>query len=138
MFWQRFYGRCVERVVKPVAQIAVGEEVEPKHGGQVGERPPGLRQVVKPLEHEQGEQGCPNLDAQRVVAGADEALDLQVLFERFEEEFDLPTLFVDVGDGRSAEVEVVGEQYDFPFVVRVSHDDAPQLMRTLVLRLGTG
>ena len=55
--------------------MTVGKEVEAQHGGKIGERPPRCREVVQPLEQEQGEQGCPNLDAQRVLRRADEALD---------------------------------------------------------------
>ena len=78
MLWQGFYWRCVEWVVKPVAEVAVGKEVESQHGGKIGERPPRFRHVVKPLEQEQGEQGCPNLDAQRVLSRADETLEMVV------------------------------------------------------------
>ena len=85
-------------------QIAIGKQVEAQHGGEIGERPVGLREVVKPLEQEDGNQGCPNLDVERVLGGADEALDFKVLLERLEEQLDLPTVLVDVGEGRRPEV----------------------------------
>jgi len=48
------------------------------------ERPTTLGQITKPAEQEHGDQGCPNLDAQLVIAGADEGLDRQVLIQSFE------------------------------------------------------
>lgn len=60
---------------------------------------------MKPLEQEHGNQGCPNLDAEGVFAGAHESLDLEILFESFEEEFDLPAILVDGGDGGGAKLQ---------------------------------
>ena len=54
----------------------------------------GFGKVMQPLEQQHGDQGCPNLDVQRIFGGAHEALDLEVLLQRFEEQFDLPTLLV--------------------------------------------
>jgi len=51
------------------------------------------------LEQQQGDQGGPDLDLQGVGAGAHEGSDAQVLLERLEEQFDLPALAVDGGDG---------------------------------------
>ena len=39
---------------------------------------------MKPFEQEQGDQGCPNLDAEGVFAGADEGLYGEILFQGFE------------------------------------------------------
>jgi hypothetical protein len=41
--------------------------------------------VVQPFQQQDCEQGCPNLDAQRVLAGAHEALYFEILLESFEE-----------------------------------------------------
>jgi len=46
--------------------------------------------MVQPLDHQQGNQGCPNLDAKGVLALSYEGFDLQVLLQRLEEELDLP------------------------------------------------
>jgi len=45
---------------------------------------------MQPFQQKQGDQGCPNLDAQSVLAGADKSLHSQVLLERLENNFDLP------------------------------------------------
>ena len=75
----RFERWGVERVVGPVAQVAVGEQVQAQLGCKVAQRPIGFGKVMEPLEEKQGYQGCPNLNAQGVLAGADEAFDLEVL-----------------------------------------------------------
>ena len=77
-------GRCVEWVVEPVTQVAIGKEVEPEHGGEIGQGPARLREVMQPLKQEQGEQGCPNLDAERILTGSHECFNLQILLERLE------------------------------------------------------
>jgi len=48
-------------------QIAIGKQVEAEHGRKIGERPVGLGEVVKPLEQQDGNQGCPNLDVESVL-----------------------------------------------------------------------
>jgi hypothetical protein len=60
--------------VEPLGQLAVGEQVQPQHGGQIGQGPVGLGEVMQPFQEEQGDQGCPNLDAECVLAGANEGL----------------------------------------------------------------
>ena len=57
---------------------------------------------MKPFEQEQGDQGCPNLDAEGVFAGADEGLHGEVLFQGFEEQFDFPAVLKDGGNGGGA------------------------------------
>ena len=61
---------------------------------------------MHPLEEQDGDEGCPNLNAQRVFAGADEGFHLEVLLERLEEEFDLPALLVDRGNSSGTEGQV--------------------------------
>lgn len=51
--------------------------------------------MMKPLEHEHGNEGCPNLDPKRVLARSDKRLYLQVLFQRLEEQLNLPAVLVD-------------------------------------------
>src|ERR1039458_4900856 len=111
--------------MKPVAQISIGKQVQAQHGSEIGERPVSLREVVEPLE-QQGDQGCPNLDMEGVLSGTDKALDFKVLLECFEEQLDLPTVLVDVGDGGRPEVEVIGHEHDLALLDRVPDDDAAQ------------
>ena len=41
--------------------------------------------MVQPFQQQDRDQGCPNLDAQSVFAGAHEALHFEVLLERLEQ-----------------------------------------------------
>ena len=81
------------------------------------------------LEQQQGNQGCPNLNAQYVFADTDKGLNLQVLFERLEKYLYLPTIFVDGGNGAGAKFEVVGQKNDFPLVSLVPDNHATKEMR---------
>jgi len=54
---------------------------------------------MQPFQQQQRDQGCPNLDAECVLAGADKGLHGQVLLQGFEEQFDFPALFVNGRDG---------------------------------------
>lgn len=117
--------------VEPIEQVAIGEQIEPQHRGQVRERPAGAREVVEPAQEEHGQERRPDLDAQGVFARSDEGLDLQVLFERLEEQFDLPAVLVDSREGGGGEFEMIGQENDFALILFVPYDDPAQAMRTL-------
>lgn len=55
--------------------------------------------LLEILEQQHGDQCYSNLDAHSVGGGSHEGLDFEVLLKGLEEELDLPTLFVDCGDG---------------------------------------
>ena len=55
---------------------------------------PGVRQS----QQQERDQRDGDLNAHRVLGGADEALDLQTLLDPAEEQLDLPALLVDLGD----------------------------------------
>src|ERR1700733_14704112 len=130
--------RRLEGAIEPVAQMAVSKEVQAQEGGQIGERPLGLGEMVQPLQQQDGDEGCPNLDAQSVFTGTHEALQLEILFERLEKEFDFPAVLVDGGNGSSAEGEQVSQQHDLPFVQRIPNRYPPQKARAILLRLDAG
>ena len=72
------------------------------------------RGKVEPLlddsdEHASGD-GDPDLGLDRVLRGAEERLDPQMLLDPFEEQFDLPPLTVELGDRQCRQGEVVGEE----------------------------
>ena len=84
LFGLRKYRRSFEWIVQPTPQITVSKQVESQHRGQIGQRPFRLRQMVQPFQQQHGDQGCPNLDAERVLARAHETLHLQILLQRLE------------------------------------------------------
>ena len=51
----------------------------------------------------------PYLREYGILGSAEERLDLEMLLDPFEEELDLPAVFVDEGDIESGKLEVVGE-----------------------------
>src|SRR5215470_6248228 len=91
-----------------------------------------------PFQQQQCDQGCPNLDAKRVLADADKGFYRQVLFENLEKQLYFPPLLVNRNDGDEAELEQVGEQYDLPLVVCVPNYDATQRTKTVELNLHAG
>src|SRR5580704_11201184 len=93
---------------------------------------------MQPFEQQEGDQGCPNLDAQGVFAGADEGLHSEILLQRLEKQLDLPALFVDGGNRGGAEFQQVGEQDDFPLVVGIPNYDAAQRAGTVGQGLNAG
>ena len=88
----RDYWRCPEGIVEPLHQAPVRKEIQADHGRKIGQGPCGPGQVVEPPQEKQGDEGCPNLGSQGVLAGPDEGLDLQILLERLEEQFDFPLM----------------------------------------------
>lgn len=73
------------------------------------ECPGAARFELEVFDQEQCDERGPDLDVHRIRAGAYKGLYPQVLFERLEEQFDLPTLLVDSCDGRSRQVHQVGQ-----------------------------
>ena len=68
----------------------------------------------------------PDLGARGVFSCAKKRFDAQVLFDPFEEEFDLPAALVNSGNGKGGEIEVVCEK-DQPFSgFGIDITDAPQ------------
>ena len=65
---------------------------------------------MEPLNYQQRYHGCPNLDAKGILTGPYEGFDLQVLLERLEEEFDIPSLLIDGRYGARTEIKMIGEK----------------------------
>ena len=67
----------------------------------------------------------PDLRFDRVLAGAKEGLDSQMLLDPFEEQFDLPSLPIKIADQLGLEGEVVGQKAD-AFACLVARNNAAQ------------
>ena len=85
------------------------------HEGGEGERgfdgaPVGLGEV----EQQVSDRGDGALDADRILAGAEEVFDLEVLLDPFEEQLEGPAPLVEVGDVPGRGLEVVGEDAAAP------------------------
>jgi hypothetical protein len=92
----------------------------------------GLWQAPRPepeeLQKQDRDQCCPNLNEQRVLAGADKSLDLQVLLDRLKKYLDLPSVLIDGRHGRCSELQVVCEKDDSSVVLLIPNLDATQTM----------
>ena len=77
--------------------------------------------------HEQvNGDGDPHLDTHGVLRSAVEGLDSQMLFDPFEEEFDVPTATVKLGDLQRRFGEIVCEKYIPLFGFRIAKTDSAQ------------
>jgi hypothetical protein len=97
-------------LIDPGEQIAVDEQLLAQQGGEIGQAPAEAGAQLQVLEQEQCDERGPDLNLQSVGAGADEGFDAEVLLERFEEQFDLPALAIDGGNGGSGKAAVIGEE----------------------------
>ena len=61
-----------------------------------------------------------------VLGGTKEGFDAQVLFDPFEEQFDLPAIPVEFGDGECGQGKVVGEEVEGGLRLWVTVFDAAQ------------
>lgn len=75
-----------------------------------------------------GRHGAPNLRLDGVLAVAQEPLDAQVLLDPFEEQFDLPTVFVKGGYLQWRQYKVVGQKHERLARFGVFEPYAPQVL----------
>jgi hypothetical protein len=69
-----------------------------------------MQTVFQNRDEQVNGDGAPDLSAHRVGRGAVKGFDAQMLFDPFEEEFDLPAAAVELGDGQGWNGEVVGQK----------------------------
>jgi len=72
--------------------------------------------------------GAPDLRFHRILAGADETLDAQMLLDPLEEQLDLPTALVQRGNGQCGQGGVVGQEHQRLARLRIFETDAAQLL----------
>lgn len=90
------------------------------------------------LDKQQRDQGCPNLDAQRVFACTYEGFDLQVLFDGLEKQLDFPAVFVNRGNGGGSEFQMICQQDKLPFVDIVPYHNSAEKGGAFFLSLHAG
>lgn len=76
----------------------MGEEIYAQECDEIGQTPAETGGQLQILQQHR-DQCRPKLGLDRIRRGANEGLDLQILLERLEEQFDLPAILVDCGDG---------------------------------------
>ena len=119
-------GRGLKRLIDPGEQIAVDKQLLAQQSGEIGQAPAEACTQLQVLEQEQCDQGGPDLNLQCIGAGADESFDAEVLFERLEEQFDLPALTVDSGDSGGGKAAMIGEKHQGALLRFVPDLDAAQ------------
>src|SRR4030042_1612148 len=92
--------------------------------------------MMKVLQEQQGNQGCPNLNAKSILGGSDESFYLEVLFEGLEEHLNLPSVFINGGDGGGAKSQVIGQKNDFAVIHFVPRYHAPEKTGAFDVGLG--
>lgn len=78
--------------------------------------------MLKAQKH-QGDQISTDLKPQGVFANAEDIIDLQVMFDLYDEDLDLPALPVSIGNHGGAQVLVVNQQHNLSFVFEIPHHD---------------
>ena len=91
--------------------------------------------VLNDSDETVGDDGNMDLNTYRIVGLSPERLDLEVLLDPFEEQFDLPPVFIKEGDVLCSEIEVVRIVSECAMQVRSIVDDAPDLARILLFVL---
>src|SRR4030066_266114 len=82
------------------------------------------------------DDGHPDLGLHGVGRSAVEGLDPQMPLDPFEEQFHLPPLLVDIGNGLRRDGEQVGQKHKAPMVLSVVESDAAQRLRVILSGLG--
>lgn len=89
----------------------MGEEIHSQQRHQIGQAPAEARGHLQVSQQEHRNQRRPDLGLHGIGRGAHERLDLQVLFEGFEEQFNLPPIFIDGGNRTGSQAVVIGEEH---------------------------
>src|SRR5437667_9308067 len=97
-------------LVQPRPEIAIDKEIHAQQRDEIRQRPTEGGFELEVLYQQQRDQGRPDLNVQRVARRAHERLHAEVLFQGLEEEFDLPTIFVDPSNGGGAPVDLIGQK----------------------------
>ena len=88
------------------------------------------------VRHQQIVDQCdPDLRSDGVFAGSEEALDLEILLDPLEKEFDLPAALVNRGNSRSSKIEIVGNEAIGLLRLLVQKLHQPEFARELFHRL---
>ncbi len=115
----------------------MGKEIHPKQGHQIRKRPGEFGPKLEKFKDQHGNQCCPNLNLDGIGASSDKGLDLKVLLQMLEEDFNLPTVFVNGRYGAGSQVEVVRQEDQDLSRIRVLHFDPSQRIGAFLDGLGT-
>ena len=89
-------------------EVGVSEQVLPDQVAKVGEGPLALCPFEDDPVKQMGDQAGPDLDFNCIDVVAEKVFQGEILFQSFENHFDLPSSFVDIGDFGGGEEEDIG------------------------------
>jgi hypothetical protein len=120
----------MKRAVEPFPEIPISQQVHPHHCRQIREAPIVSGSHHQIFQQQHGDQRDPDLRLNGVLAGSHKRSNAQDLLECLEEQFDLPTVFIDFTDGRSRPHQVIGQQNNSTFLLFIPDNDPAQSKRT--------
>ena len=77
------------------------KEIHPQESHQIRKRPSESRADLEVSKQKHGNQCCPNLGFHSIRTRTHKGFDLEVLFQIFKEDLNLPAFFINGGDGGS-------------------------------------
>jgi len=117
-------GRTLERCVDSFPEVTIGKQIEAQHSHEIRHRPGKDGSQFENLQEQYGDECGPELHMKCIHAGPPEGLDSQILFDRLEEDLDLPPVFIDGRDGGAAKGQVIGQENDGVLVLFIPHFNA--------------
>ena len=96
---------------------------------------PKVQTFLRNGNDEVGGYGNPDLRLHGVLAGAQERLDAQMLFDPFEEQLDLPAALVERADRQRRQCRVVGQEDQRLARLGILEFDAPQMLGVIANRV---
>jgi len=94
-----------------IKEMSSVKEVDLEQAQHLLERDPQPSFAPQERQDQVGDQCHPDLGHDGVLRGAQEGLDLQILFNRFEEQLDLPPLLVNRRNRGGAQMEGIGPEH---------------------------
>ena len=102
----------MKRRFEPIPEVSFRKEIGGQDGAKSIDGPGEFRFKFQIAQEQIGDESDPQLGQQGVLRSADKAFNFELLLDGFEEEFNLPAVFVKLSDGFSGPGEVVGQEDD--------------------------
>ena len=118
-------------------EVPTIKQIELQQTNHLLKTPVDAAAELDPGQQQIGAHGNPDLCQHRVSGRTEKGLDLEILLDALEEQLDLPSRFVDVGDGLRRQAEVVGQKHVVLTGFGIAVTNAAQRNRTRT-SLGAG
>ena len=128
-------GILILRRGEEFQNVILGEQGAAQNSHDLNDWATKLEVVLNDTDETVCDDGNMNLNAHSIVTLTPERLDLEVLLNPFEEEFDLPPVFIKESDVLGSKIEVVRVVSERAVKVWSIVDDTPDFSRILLLVL---